>query len=373
MGAVSEYVVLDGKTLSPASVERIARGAPVSLAPGAFEQMANGRKVVDRYLRESIPAYGLTTGLGMRADQMLTSEAAAAFSYRMVRGRAQAVGPLLSVQEVRAVMAVRLNTILSGASGASAEVAIGLLSALNNGFVAAMPRIGSIGAGDLVAMAALAHALIGEGEAIVDGNRVGAAEGLAEANMKPISLQPKDGAVLCNNTAFSAALGALASVGARTTLGSMQVAAALSMEGFVGNLSPFSPAALRARPQAGQVGAGDQLRRLLIDGPLGIPGAARRLQDPLSFRCVAQVHGAAFAALDDLDAELAIDLNSSPDNPVVVVDEGICVSTGNFHLPRLTQTLDSVARYRRSGKRTRTSWPWSRSAHSRRCTYAYDI
>ena len=136
---MADHVVLDGTTLSPQLLQRISAGASVSLAAGSVERMAAGRRIVDRYLGESIPAYGLTTGLGMRADQMLTPEAAAEFSYRTVRGRAQAVGPLLSSEEVRAVMAVRLNTMLSGASGASAEIAPALVNALNHGFVAAMP------------------------------------------------------------------------------------------------------------------------------------------------------------------------------------------------------------------------------------------
>jgi histidine ammonia-lyase len=341
---MTDHVVLDGTTLSPLLVHRIAHGASVSLAPGTVERMARGRLVIDRYLSESIPAYGLTTGLGMRSDQMLTADAAAEFSYRMVRGRAQAVGALLRAEEVRAVMAVRINTLLSGAAGASSVIAPSLVHALNAGFIAAMPRIGSIGTGDLVAMASLAHALIGEGEALVGEERVPAADSLTALSLAALRLLPKDGAVLCNNTAFSTALASLASVAARNTLVTMQVAGALSLEGFVGNLTPFSAASLRARPQPGQVEAGDQIRHLLADGPLGSPRAARRLQDPLSFRCMAQLHGASFAALRDLDEELAVDLNSSPDNPVVSIEENLCVSTGNFQLPRLTQTLDSLAR-----------------------------
>ena len=341
---MADHVVLDGMTLNPALVHRIAHGASVSLASGVVERMGLGRRVVDRYLNESIPAYGLTTGLGMRADQMLTSDAAAEFSYRMVRGRAQAVGALLSPAEVRAVMAVRINTMLNGAAGASSEIAPSLVQAINTGFVAAMPSVGSIGTGDLVAMACLAHALIGEGEALVGNQRVPAADGLAAVGLASLRLLPKDGTVLCNNTAFSTALASLASVAARTTLGALQIAGALSIHGFVGNLTPFSAASLRARPQPGQVEAGDQIRQLLADGPLGSPGAARRLQDPLSFRCMAQLHGSSFAALRDLDEELDVDLNSSPDNPVVIIDEDLCVSTGNFQLPRLTQTLDALAR-----------------------------
>ena len=124
---MTDHVVLDGATLTPRVLRSIAAGASVSLTTGSIERMAAGRRIVDRYLAESIPAYGLTTGLGMRADQMLTPDEAAEFSYRTVRGRAQAVGPLLTAEQVRAVMAVRLNTMLSGAAGASAVIAPALV------------------------------------------------------------------------------------------------------------------------------------------------------------------------------------------------------------------------------------------------------
>ncbi len=341
---MTNHVVLNGASLDPESLHQIAHGATVSISGNATANMAKGREVVDRYVREAIPAYGLTTGLGMRASQMLSAEAAADFSYRTVRGRAQAVGELLSPVQVRAVMAVRLNTLLSGAAGASAAVAPALVTALNIHLVPAMPSIGSIGTGDLVALAALAHALIGEGEMLVDGARRPAAVVLAQAGIAPLALLPKDGAVLCNNTAFSSALSALAAVSAKDLLGALQVAAALSLEGFQGNLSPFAETVLQSRPQPGQVEAGNQIRMLLDGGPLALRGEPRRLQDPLSFRCVAQVHGAGIAALADLRQELMVDLNASSDNPVVLTNEGLCVSNGNFHLPRLTQTLDSLAR-----------------------------
>jgi histidine ammonia-lyase len=337
-------VVLDGHSLSTQALEAIAGGRAVQVEAAAYERVAAGRAIVERYFNERIPAYGLTTGLGMRAGRMLTVEEAAEFSYRTVRGRAQALGDPIDERTVRAVMAVRLNTMLTGASGGSQAVVDALADALNRGFMPAIRPIGSIGAADLVVMAALPHALIGEGEAVVDGHIVSAAEGLRRAQMEPLRLQPKDGLVLCNNTAFSTALAALAANRAETLLASMQVAAALSMEAFGGNLSPLLPASLRVRPQPGQVSMGDQLRSLLEDGPLGVAGSARRLQDPVSFRCIAQTHGATRAALDELNAELLVDLNASPDNPVVLIETAQCVSTGNFHLPRLTQTLDAVSR-----------------------------
>ena len=337
-------VVLDGRSLTLAQLCEVAAGAPVAIHPNATAAMARSRLVVERYLRESIPAYGLTTGLGMRAGVMLSADEATKFSYRTVRGRAQALGALLSERSVRAVMVARLNTMLDGSAGASAAVAPFMVEVLNRALVPVMPGIGSIGSGDLVAMANMAHAFIGEGHMLANSLAAPAAQVLAGAGMAPLALLPKDGAVLCNNTAFSTGLAALAAVGARTTLEALQVAGALSLEGFRANSSPFGASVLRLRPQPGQVAAGDAIRALLVGGELLDEGASRRLQDPLSLRCMAQVHGAAFAALDDLDQCVLVELNSSPDNPAVLVDEGLCVTTGNFHLSRLAQTLDSAAR-----------------------------
>ncbi len=344
MGIQQPSVVLNGATLSPKALRSIADGSPVVVAESTLETVRAGRAVVERYFADQIPAYGLTTGLGLKANQLLTKDEAAEFSYRTVRGRAQALGEPLAPQMARAILAVRLNTLLTGAAGASPAVVSALVDALNRGFIPAIRSIGSIGAADLVVMAAVAHALIGEGEALVDGALVPAAAALRIAGMEPLTLAPKDGIILCNNKSFSAALAALASGKAEATLQSMQLAAALSLEAFRGNLTPLLPSSLRVRPQPGQVVMGDQLRSLLEVGPLGAINGARRLQDPVSFRCIAQLHGATRAALDELNAEIDVDLNSSPDNPVVIIETGDCISTGNFHLPRLTQTLDSASR-----------------------------
>jgi histidine ammonia-lyase len=333
-------IVLGGRGLTLDQLVAIADGGVVEVDAATAGRMAAGRLVVERYLREAIPAYGLTTGLGMRADTPLTQDEATEFSYRTVRGRTQAIGTPLEPRSVRAVMAARLNTLLDGTAGVSASMAPFIVEMLNRGLIPVMPRIGSIGSGDLVAMASMAHAFIGEGHMVVDGSHVPAADALATAGIEPLRLQPKDGSALCNNTAFSTGLAALACDAAQRDLQSLHVAAALSIASFGGNTTPFDPAVLRARPQPGQVAAGDDLWRLLHDSDL----EPRRLQDPLSMRCVPQVHGAAFVAVDALERCVLVELNSSPDNPTVLVDEGRCVSSGNFHLPLLAQCLDAVAR-----------------------------
>ena len=241
-------------------------------------------------------------------------------------------------------MLARLNTLLTGAAGVSPHVADYLVDAFNNGITPVMPRTGSIGAGDLTAMAALPHALIGEGEVLVDGNPVPAIDALKAANMALLELGPKDGLALCNIPSFSIGLASLAATAARHAMMGLQIAAALSLEGFRGNTSPLEPAVAGARPQVGQVTAAGQLRDLLDGGLLLEPGTARRLQDPLSFRCIAQVNGSAIAQIASLEETLTVELNHAADSPLVVVDEDRITSSGNFHLPHLTLQLDGTAR-----------------------------
>ncbi len=148
-------LILTGRSLTPDSVEKVAFGEKVAIDNAARPLLEEGRRIVERHLKDGIPVYGLNTGLGARAGQMLPLEALAEFSLRMVRGRAQGLGAPLTAPEARAVIVTRLNTLLSGAAGATPSLADYLLDVLNRNVVPVMPRHASIGAGDLVAMAAL--------------------------------------------------------------------------------------------------------------------------------------------------------------------------------------------------------------------------
>jgi histidine ammonia-lyase len=194
---MSKPIMLDGQSLEPAVVERIAMNAArVEIAGSTRRPIAAGRRIVERYVKDKLPAYGLTTGLGIRVGEMLPEKAISDFSYRMVRGRAQGLGRPLSERAARAVMTVRLNTMLSGAAGQSIGLADHLAEALNRQLAAVMPSTASIGATDLVAMAALGLGLIGEGEMLFRGKRMPAAEALNAAGLAPVKLGPKDGQVL---------------------------------------------------------------------------------------------------------------------------------------------------------------------------------
>ena len=344
-GAADTPLLLTGRALKISDVEAVAiDGRRVEIARQCRETMADGRAVVERYFKENIPAYGLNTGLGVRATNMLSADEAAEFSVKMVRGRAQAVGQPLPVSTARAAMLVRLNTLLSGEAGASLTVADALQDALNGGVTPVMHATGSIGAGDLVVMAAVPHALMGEGDAFFDGVRMPGADALRKAGLKPLTLGPKDGLVLCNNQAYSASFACLAGRSARTLLDAANISAALVMEGFRANVSPLTSSAAGIRPQAGQVETAQAFRNLLDGSALMQEGAARRLQDPISLRSVIQTHGAAHAALDVLESAIDVEINHAPDNPAVLLAENRIVSTGNYHTPWLSQALDVTAR-----------------------------
>jgi histidine ammonia-lyase len=337
-------VPITGRDLSPAAVVAIARSrAAVVIGPEARERMRAAADVVRQAAEAGAPVYGVTTGLGSRVVHRLGEDEMAAFSLATVRGRAMAVGEPLSPELTRAAMAVRLNGLCAGGAGAGVMVADGLAGLLNAGVHPSIPRSGSVGASDLCMLAHVGLTLIGEGEAELHGERMPSAQALRTAGLAPVALGPKDGLAICSSSAVSVGAAALALADADACLRGAQVAAALSMEGFRANLSPLDPRVVAARPAPGQEWAATGLRGLLAGGELTQPGAARRLQDPLSFRCVSQVHGALRVALDLLADAVVAELAGAADNPLVLGGEGEIVSTGNFHVPALALALDAVA------------------------------
>ena len=336
-------LTLTGAGLTPALVVEVARrAAAVTIAPAARARMAAARAVVERHLAEGRPVYGLTTGLGPRATFSLPPDALAEFSRLTVLGRAHAVGPRLPSEVVRATMLVRANGLAHGGAGARPEVAEALVALLNAAVHPAVPSIGSTGASDLCLIAHVGLTLIGAGEAEHGGATLPARAALERAGLAPLTLAPKDGLALISANAATAGRAALALADAEDLLDLAQAAAALSMEGFRANLSPIDACVAAARPAPGQVAAAAQLRDLLAGGALTEPGAARRLQDPLSFRCVAPVHGSVRAALDFAAAALDPELNGAGDNPLVLIDSAEILSTGNFHTPALALALDAA-------------------------------
>lgn len=337
-------VVVDGRTLSYDDVVAVARdGAQVALADEVVPRLERERAVVDDVVDRQVPTYGLTTGLGTRSSYALPREELELFSVRTVRGRANAVGDPLPVPVVRAAVLARVNGIAGGGSGVRPDIPRLLVAMLNAGVHPLIPEVGSIGASDLCQMAHVGLVVMGEGTAEVGGTVFDGAGALRRAGLTPAVLGPKDGHVLSSASPLAAGQGALALHEAAAVLTLAQAVTALTYEGFRANTSPLHAQVLALRPAPGQSRAAGELLALLDDGELTDPRHARRVQDPVSLRCAAQVHGALHAALDFADDALAPELNGCGDNPVILASTGEILSSGNFHTPALALAFDTLA------------------------------
>jgi histidine ammonia-lyase len=336
-------VVLDGRHLSVTAVAAVARdGAPVALAPAARERVVAARAVVETFVTGDVPVYGLTTGLGHKATMTLAPEEREAFQRRMLLGRAVAIGEPLPVETVRAAMVVRASCMAAGGAGVTPGVLDAIIAMLNAGVHPVVGDTASVASADLGILASLFTALLGLGEVEREGRREDAASALGAIGLEPLRLAGRDGLALCSSNAVSAGTAGLAVHDALRLFGVALAAAALSLEGFVGNLSPFDERVLAARPAAGQVEVGRRLRSLLAGSRLLVPGAARRVQDPISFRCTPSVYGAALVALERLRETVEVETAAAADNPLVVANEGEMLSNGNFHSAALALACEGA-------------------------------
>jgi histidine ammonia-lyase len=339
-----EVTVIFGR--SPPGINDIVRIArhreAIAIGAELAARLAAGRVVVDRSTAANEPVYGLTTGLGAGVDTRLAVEDLAAFQMRIPLGRSVGVGAPLSTERVRAMMAARLAGMAAGGSGVSPHVFDSLVAALNAGFHPVVPALASIGAADLAPLAHMGAALIGVGEAEVGGTVYPAPEALRIAGLKPLVLGPKDGHALVVANSLSVGHAALLLHDLDHLVEWALCAVALSFEGFRANVGALDARAIAARPAFGQEAVAGRLRALLAESRLYDQDAARRLQDPLSYRCVPQVWGAASHALDLARAATEIELASSGDNPVVLADDGVILSHGNFDMTAFALTFEQV-------------------------------
>jgi histidine ammonia-lyase len=341
--STNESITLSGDGLTVDRVLAIARGhAKVELDDSALVRVRAAREVVDRVLASGESVYGLNTGLGSLARHHIPLAEIGAFSFATVADQVSSYGRPLATDVVRAMMAARINGMLTAGVGVRRELIELLVEVLNAGIHPIVRMVGSVGQGDLSEMADIGKVLIGRGWAEYEGQPMAGEQALRRAGIEPIKLGPKEALGLISANGVTIGRGSLVLIDAADLIESMQIAAALSIEAFAANLSIIHPAAARARPHTGQATAMSRLRELLDESDLWRPGAARNLQDPLSIRCVPQTHGAVYDALSVARGIMEIELNSASDNPLVLVEEGAIVSVGNFDVTSLAMAFDYV-------------------------------
>jgi histidine ammonia-lyase len=336
-------VVLTGSGVTIDDVVRVARAAaPVALDPTARQRVASARAVVDRLALSDTAIYGVNSALGANTGSPISPDAQSAYQERAVQARAVGIGPHYATDVVRAMLFARASGMAVGGSGVSPRVLDALLAMLNAGVHPVVPGLGSIGAADLAPLSHLFLPLLGQGFADYRGEVMSAAEALLLAGLNPVPLAAKDGIALISANAATVGHAALTLRDCADALDTLNVSAALTFEGFRANVSPLEPRAQAAHPAPGQMEIAARLTALLAGSALWQPGAARRVQDPLSLRCVSQVHGAALAALVNARTHVELELNSAAESPLVAANTGEMLSNGNFHIAGLALAFDSL-------------------------------
>jgi len=305
-------------------------GATVRLAASVPARLKRSRRVIEQFTAGGRSVYGLNTGLGAAVDTKLTREQMGEFQRHAVMARAVGIGDFMSAEEVRAALLVRLAGIAQGASGLSPAFASTLRAMLDKRLHPRVRRIGSIGEADLSPMAQLFLPLVGRGEAEWQGRVMPGQDAMRLAKIKPPRLGPKDAIALLNANAHSIGLGALTLHDAQLALQAQTAAGALSLEACDANLSPIDPRVVALRPAPGQQEASQLLLSWLAGSDLLKTRRAKRVQDPLSFRCLAPVNGAAFDQLARAKAAIHADLDGAGDSPAVLVADGDMMSSVNF-------------------------------------------
>ncbi len=341
---------ITGESLQIDEVVAVANGMTVALDCNTLPKIERSRAAVDQLIAKGVVAYGITTGFGRLRDKIIPPDKVKQLQLNLVRSHAAGVGKELEEKTVRAMLLVRANTLALGYSGVRPIVIQTLLDMLNRSIHPCIPCQGSLGAsGDLPPLAHLTLSLIGEGEVMMDGERLPSAEAFARAQIAPLELQAKEGLALINGTSLMVGLGARLLHRALNLLFVADVAACMTLEAHHGTDRAYEAKAQAVRPHPGQVECAGLLRKLIAGSQFLRPHTDTNIQDPYTLRCVPQVHGAVRDAVAYAKRSIDIELNAVNDNPLIFVEEDEngnetvdVVSAGNFHGEPIAIPMDAV-------------------------------
>lgn len=274
-------VVIDGNNLTIRDIVQVARKKRrVELSPVSRERMQQSRDLVEEFVEKGEVAYGITTGFGKFANVVISKADAARLQRNLIVSHACGVGEEFPEEVVRAMMLLRANDLAKGHSGIRVSTVETLLRMLNAGVTPAVPQKGSLGSsGDLAPLAHMVLVLIGEGEACCEGRRLSGRAAMEAAGITPVELREKEGLALINGTQVMSAVGSLAVHDAAILVKSMDIVAALTVEGLRGIIDAFDNRVHAIRPQAGQIKCAANLLKLLADSRLATRQGELRVQD----------------------------------------------------------------------------------------------
>ncbi|WP_191247826.1 histidine ammonia-lyase [Amycolatopsis deserti] len=337
-------VRLDSGPLARQQVVAVARHhAAVELSDEVRKTLGETRRHIDALADADQPTYGISTGFGALAIRHIPADRRTALQRSLIRSHAAGTGPAVEPEVVRALMLLRLRTLASGHTGVRPATAEALAAMLNAGVVPVVHEYGSLGcSGDLAPLAAVALALMGEGE-VLDGRS--AAQALAEAGIEPVTLAEKEGLALTNGTDGMLGMLVLALDDLNRLLDTADLTAAMSVEALLGTDRAFAADLQALRPHPGQAVSARRMFAALADSEIVASHRGpdcTRVQDAYSLRCAPQVHGAARDTVAHAELVADRELAAAIDNPVVLAD-GRVESNGNFHGAPLAYVLDFLA------------------------------
>ena len=340
-----EYHHLSSERLTIAGLKEILdSGKPVALSEELRRRIVRCREYLDRKIKDSDqPVYGITTGFGSLCDISVGGDELSQLQRNLVMSHSCGTGEQVPSEIVRLMLLLKIRSLSYGYSGVRLETVERLIDFYNNGILPIVYQQGSLGAsGDLAPLAHLSLPLLGLGEVEHDGRRRPSAEVLEEFGWKPLELQSKEGLALLNGTQFMSAYGVQAVIDARRLSDWADRIGALSLDAFDGRIEPFYDEVHVIRAHPGQLATARAVRSMLEGSEL-IRRPKKHVQDPYSFRCMPQVHGATKDTIDYVAGVLETEINSPTDNPTIFPDEDMIISAGNFHGQPIALAMDFLA------------------------------
>lgn len=337
--------VIDGKWLTLNAFENIlSTKEEVLLGDNARKKITDCRNYLDSKLSGSGELiYGINTGFGSLCNTAIEAGDLEQLQRNLVLSHACGVGETVSEEIIRRMLLLKAIGLSQGNSGAQVETVERLLFFYNQNIFPVVYKLGSLGAsGDLAPLAHLSLPLIGEGEVTYKGQQFPSHEVLKKFGLQAITLKSKEGLALLNGTQFMSAFASYAVANGRALLDGFNLVGVLSLEAYDGRINPFQENVNAIRNQIGQISVAKYYRECLSDSSI-IKRPKVHVQDPYSFRCIPQVHGATMDAIEYVSGIVEREINAVTDNPTIFPEEDDVVSAGNFHGQPLAITMDFLA------------------------------
>ena len=325
-------ILINGETLTLDDVALCAysEAVKIKLDERVRDKIQESAKWVNDKAKERT-IYGVNTGFGSKENIRIPKGKEKKLQRNLIISHAGGTGKPLDIPTVRALMLLRINTLAKGYSGIRLKTLETLIEMLKKGVYPIIPEQGSVGAsGDLAQLSHLALVLIGEGEAIYNGERLSGREAMRRAGLEPIELILKEGIALNNGSQFATSVCALTVHGAENLLRHSVIAASMSLEALLGFIDPFAKEIIAQRPYPGMIEIAESVRNI-TQGSKFLGTDKSHVQDAYSLRCIPQVLGPCWDTIKWVHKIIDLEINSATDNPLIFVDIDRSISGGNFH------------------------------------------